>query len=285
MTLSVPPARAVDLRVEPVDDVLDRVERSFQMRVDRKTVVRKRRSVGGKTDRGTWVRVERRDFARIGAQGWNGPEAAAVLRGVSMPEWHAGLAWRDQDDPVMWRADEMELITAPPVGHALLIDDPGLPDGWWAALNTSLDSLATQHTPRIATPDTESATQELVTRTIRRAVPEITDTTVDEWAPAHADLTWANVTGPEFCVIDWEDWGMAPRGLDAATLWGNSLAVPELAERVWRERRLDLESRSGRLMALFFCAKVVGPHAHEADPRLAAAREETARLVAELQTS
>ncbi|MGW7298630.1 hypothetical protein [Streptomyces sp. NPDC054829] len=284
MTLSSPGARAVDLRVEPVDDVLEHVERSLQMQLLRATVVCKRRSVGARTDRGTWVRVERRSFDRIGAQGWNGTEAAAVLHGVSMPKWYAGLAWRERDEPVMWRADEMVLVTAPPVGQAaLVIEDPQLSDGWWAAFNASLDALAAQRTHRLATPDTETATQELVTGTIRAVFPEV-DATVDEWTPAHADLTWANVTGPEFCIIDWEDWGMAPRGLDAATLWGNSLAVPALAQRVWAERRPDLESRSGRLMALFFCAKVVGPHAHPQDPRLEPAREEAARLIAELHS-
>ncbi|MEW2253109.1 hypothetical protein AB0907_38020 [Streptomyces sp. NPDC006975] len=284
MTLSSPGARAVDLRVEPVDDVLEHVERSLQMQLLRDTVVRKRRSVGARTDRGTWVRAERRSFDRIGAQGWNGTEAAAVLHGVSMPKWYAGLAWRERDEPVMWRADEMVLVTAPPVGQAaLVIEDPQLSDGWWAALNASLDALAAQRTHRIATPDTETATQELVTGTIRAVFPEV-DATVDEWTPAHADLTWANVTGPEFCILDWEDWGMAPRGLDAATLWGNSLAVPALAQRVWAERRPDLESRSGRLMALFFCAKVVGPHAHPQDPRLEPARKEAARLIAELHS-
>ncbi|MEH0515339.1 MULTISPECIES: hypothetical protein [Streptomyces] len=284
MTLSSPGARAVDLRVEPVDDVLEHVERSLQMQLLRDTVVCKRRSVGARTDRGTWVRVERRSFDRIGAQGWNGTEAAAVLHGVSMPKWYAGLAWRERDEPVMWRADEMVLVTAPPVGQAaLVIEDPQLSDGWWAALNASLDALAAQRTHRLATPDTETATQELVTGTIRAVFPEV-DATVDEWTPAHADLTWANVTGPEFCIIDWEDWGMAPRGLDAVTLWGNSLAVPALAQRVWAERRPDLESRSGRLMALFFCAKVVGPHAHPQDPRLEPAREEAARLIAELHS-
>ncbi|MEU9590784.1 hypothetical protein AB0D84_13795 [Streptomyces sp. NPDC048193] len=284
MTLSSPGARAVDLRVEPVDDVLEHVERSLQMQLLRDTVVCKRRSVGARTDRGTWVRVERRSFDRIGAQGWNGTEAAAVLHGVSMPKWYAGLAWRERDEPVMWRADEMVLVTAPPVGQAaLVIEDPQLSDGWWAALNASLDALAAQRTHRLATPDTETATQELVTGTIRAVFPEV-DATVDEWTPAHADLTWANVTGPEFCIIDWEDWGMVPRGLDAATLWGNSLAVPALAQRVWAERRPDLESRSGRLMALFFCAKVVGPHAHPQDPRLEPARKEAARLIAELHS-
>ena len=36
---------------------------------------------------------------------------------------------------------------------------------------------------------------------------------------------------------------MAPRGWDAATLWGNSLAVPALAERVQREYQAALDSR------------------------------------------
>ncbi|WP_236569269.1 hypothetical protein [Streptomyces sp. MBT58] len=94
--------------------------------------------------------------------------------------------------------------------------------------------------------------------TIRQVFPEVANLTVDEWASAHADLTWANVMGPQFCIIDWEDWGIAPRGLDAATLWGNALAIPALADRVWNERRRDLESRSGQLMALFALRKGTG---------------------------
>ncbi|MGW4629768.1 hypothetical protein [Streptomyces rubiginosohelvolus] len=286
MTWSVPSARAVDLRVEPVDDVLDRVERSLQLRVDRSTVIRKRRSVGGCTDRNTWVRVERRSLRRIAAQGSNGPEAAAALRNVAMPRWCAGLTWRDEREPVMWRADETEFVTGAPVGQAaLVVEDPRLADSWWAELNLSLDALTAQTTPRIATPDTESITQELVETTIRPTFREVPNLLVDEWTSAHGDLTWANVMGPEFCIIDWEDWGTAPRGLDAATLWGNALAVPTLADRVWAERRPDLESRSGRLMALFVCAKIVGPYAHEADPRLKPAREKATRLVGELQSS
>lgn len=260
------------------------MESALHTRLDRETVVRKRRTVGARTDRGTWVRIERRGFDRIGAQGWNGPESAAVLSGVAMPSWHAGFAWREPGEPVMWRADEMDLVDALPVGQgAVVIEDPRLPDAWWSALSASLDALAAQSAPRVATPDTASITQELVTAALGEVFPEVADTTVAEWRPAHADLTWANVTGPDFCMIDWEDWGMAPRGLDAATLWGNSLAVPALAERVWSERQPDMECRSGRLMALFFCAKVAGPHASPEDPRLEPARKEAARLVAELR--
>ncbi len=159
---------------------------------------------------------------------------------------------------------------------------PELPPGWWAQLNASLESLARQRTNRIATPDTETITQELVTRTIRQVFPRV-DATVREWCPAHADLNWANVTAPEFCVFDWEDWGMAPRGLDSATLWGASLAVPALADRVRSERSADFASRDGKLMTLFVAAKILGPYAHPEDPRLEGARALAEQVVKELQ--
>ena len=56
-----------------------------------------------------------------------------------------------------------------------------------------------------------------------------------EWVPAHADLNWADLTRLECWILDWEDHGLAPRGLDAATLWVSSLTVPPIAERVYRE--------------------------------------------------
>ncbi|MFK0016949.1 hypothetical protein [Streptomyces sp. NPDC091027] len=284
MADSLPVAARVDLRCQPVEDVLERVEGALHVRLDRQALVRKRRSLGGRTERGTWVRIERRGFERIGTQGWNGTEAAAVLQGVAMPEWYQGVAWREPGEPVMWRADELELIASPSVAKgALVLEDPGLPDAWWAELNASLDALGDQQTPRIATPDTVTITQQHVTQTLREVFPGTADTRIEQWVPAHADLTWANVMGPEFSLIDWEDWGMAPRGLDAATLWGNALAVPGLADRVHRERRADLESRDGKLMSLFFLSKIVGQYAYEEDPLLAPARREAQRLVAELR--
>ncbi|MFE9968814.1 hypothetical protein [Streptomyces sp. NPDC005525] len=275
--------RSVDLRKEPVEAVLDRVERSLGVRLDHETVVRKRRSVGARTGRGTWVRIERRGLDRIGVQGGDGTASAEALRGIAKPAWLIGVAWRDETEPVMWRVDETELLPGAPVGSAVVTEDPRLPEEWWAALNASLDALAAQHTNRIATPDTETLTQELVTETVHSVFPGV-DTAVAEWRPAHADFNWANMTAPVFCMFDWEDWGMAPCGLDAANLWGASLAVPALADRVRSERRADLESRDGKLMTLFVAAKILGPYADPDDPRLGAARETAERVVKELQT-
>ncbi|OPC76757.1 hypothetical protein B4N89_45590 [Embleya scabrispora] len=276
----------VDLRVAPVEHVLDLVEHGLRVRLDTDSVVRKRRSVGARTSRGTWVRIERRSLHRIDGQGWNGVESAAVLTGIAKPEWFAGMAWRETVTDAMWRVDETELVVASPVkAGGRLVVDPGLPDAWWSTLNASLDALAGQDTTRVATPDTVTVTPAVVTESIRATFGDGIDTTLTEWVPAHADLNWANVTGPQCWILDWEDWGLAPRGLDAATLWGNSLAVPDLAERVRRERHADLESRSGRLMALFFCAKVMGRSNDPTDPLVGPARRESVRLVGELRLS
>jgi len=283
MTLSVSTGQAVDLRVQPVDEVIDRVERSLQVRLHPDTVVRKRRSAGARTDRDTWVRIERRLLDKISEQGWNGAESAARLEGIAQPEWHGCVVWRDADEPVMWRADETELLPEAPIGTAVLSVAPELPDEWWEALNASLDALAAQDTRRVATPDTVTITQALVTESIRSVFSGDFDTTIERWVPAHADLNWANMTAPAFSLFDWEDWGNAPLGLDSTSLWSSSLAVPALADRVRHERRSDFESRDGKLMTLFVCSKILGPYAHPEDPRLEPAQRVAEQVIEELQ--
>ncbi|MFJ1599924.1 hypothetical protein [Streptomyces sp. NPDC088261] len=283
MTHSGSTASAVDLRVEPVDELLERVERALRTRLDPDTVVRKRRSVGARTDRDTWVRVERRPLGKISEQGWNGTESAARLEGVARPAWQGCVVWRDPDEPVMWRADETDLLPGNPIGTAVLSEEPVLSEEWWRAFGASLDALTRNTTSRVATPDTVTITQAVVTESIRSAFPEEIDTTVERWGPAHADLNWANMSAPVFSLFDWEDWGNAPQGLDAATLWAASLAVPTLADRVRRERRHDFESRDGKLMTLFVCSKILGPHAHPEDPRIDPARRMSRQFTADLQ--
>ncbi|WP_245761260.1 phosphotransferase [Saccharopolyspora shandongensis] len=82
------------------------------------------------------------------------------------------------------------------------------------------------------------------------------DTTVDEWATAHTDLHWDNLS-LEGHIIDWEDWGVALRGHDAATLWQSALPDPQLAARVQHEFAADLETRSGKLAQLLQCANAI----------------------------
>lgn len=184
----------------------------------------------------------------------------------------------------MWRADETGLLPGTPVGNAVLGEAPVLPEEWWEALNASLDALAAQQTMRVATPDTVTITQALVTDSIRGVFSDDFDTTVERWVPAHADLNWANMTAPTFSLFDWEDWGSAPLGLDSSSLWASSLAIPALADRVRHERQSDFASRDGKVMTLFACSKILGPYAHPEDPRLEPARRMAERVVEELQT-
>jgi hypothetical protein len=58
--------------------------------------------------------------------------------------------------------------------------------------------------------------------------------------------------------------------------------VPTLAERVYRERRADLETHSGKLMALFHCAKVLNDSGVSTDPVFELTALEAAKLVADL---
>lgn len=263
------PSHPRDLRTESVEEVLRRVETGLGVVLDRNSVARKRRSVGARTRRGTWVRVEVRSLAKIAAHGQagNGMEAANLLSGIAKPAWYAALCWHDADAVAVWRADEVELVADTPLTRHTL-RGAALSPQWWATLNASLTALGSQHTTRIATPDTEAITQTLVADEIERAFPGRVDTTLTgPWMPAHADLNWANLTWPGCWILDWEDHGMAPQGLDAANLWAGSLALGELAERVWQERRSDLETRSGRLMALFCCAKILNDSSIPAELR------------------
>jgi hypothetical protein len=60
-------------------------------------------------------------------------------------------------------------------------------------------------------------------------------------------------------LLDWEDWGLAPRGFDAAVLLVGSLAVPALYARIRREFAADLSGRDGLINILAATADVLTP--------------------------
>ncbi|WP_034270772.1 hypothetical protein [Actinospica robiniae] len=275
-----PAAQRLDLRKTDVPDVLARVKAALQAAVcdeGPETYVRKRRSIGFRTERNTWVRIECRGRERLDGQAW-GLESAAAIREVPIPTWHAGLSWLDTERDVMWRADETAYIDQAPIGRAS--NAPGLPPSWWAACNAALGELARHPTARNATPDLEPINAARVGAAITKVFPECAQVSLDEWTTAHADLNWANMTGPTLWILDWEDWGRAPRGLDAANLWAGSLALPAIAATIYELRRADLESPTGKLMRLFKCAELLA-WADEREPLYAPSRREAARLLAQ----
>ncbi|WP_433268958.1 phosphotransferase [Actinosynnema sp. CS-041913] len=272
-----------DLRKTPTDSMVSRVKKALDADVDSQSEVRKRRSLGYATTRGTWVRIEVKDLARMNGQGW-GLEDAVVLEGVAMPAWLQGVSWIDHDLGVMWRADETELITDTPIkAGGTLKQNPNLSESWWEAFRGSMQALAAHTTTRTATPHLHPVTQERITTTIHKLFPAV-DATVSEWRAAHADLAWANLTAPSCYFFDWEDWGIAPRGWDAANLWASSFAVPELAERVFEELQGDLNSRTGKLAQLYHCAEILSYPPGYADELVPLARENADRLLSDLRS-
>ena len=267
----------LDLRTVTLEDVLDRVEHALGVRLERAAAVHKRRTIGARTDRGTWVRVECRGDDRDTGQGW-GLEAARVARGVPAPRWFAGTSWFDEHQQVTWRADEIEHVDEQALGRAEAAVD--LPDSWWSALASAMDKISLCRTTRRATPGCEPITHERVVGAITKVFPSHSGFALDEWWPAHADLGWPNLTGPKLWILDWEDFGLAPRGLDAASLWAGSLTFPALAAQVFHRLRADLESQSGRVMRLFKCAELLA-WADEREPLYSPMRVEAEKLLAE----
>lgn len=268
-----------DLRKQDVDREIEKAEKAFGISFDRQTEMRKRRSVGFRTDRDTWVRIEQQPMARYIDRGNNGPERAMLLHGVAKPRWHQGFSWIDPSAERMWRADETDYVVARhviPWGH--LRTYPNVPDQWWADLNSSLDALVKHTTSRIA------VRQEVITATIGKVFPDV-DTAIDEWVTAHGDFYWQNLTAPEFCILDWEEWGLAPRGFDAASLWHDSFLVPGLSERVYDERRADLDSRSGLVSRLMRCARTIALPITESIGYLDLATMHAQNIVAQLSRS
>lgn len=184
--------------------MLHRVEASLQLIAKVDSLIRKRRSIGFRSDRGAWVRVECRGLERFDGQGW-GLEAAQILDGVPVLGWHAGISWLDPERRVMWRADETQFVEETPVGRA--VNAATLPDSWWAEFNAAMDRLAGHTTSRTATPDCEPITPERVECVIRKVFPDAPSLSIDERSTAHADLNWANMTGPKLWIFDWEDFG------------------------------------------------------------------------------
>ncbi|WP_200825682.1 hypothetical protein [Kibdelosporangium aridum] len=271
----------LDLRTLSNDEIITRVQTALALKFDLATQVSKRRSLGFRTTNDTWVRIEVRALDRIDGQGWNGVECAEVLESVSKPAWHQGIAWIDRNAGLAWRADETELVLDPPIKPGgILATHPKLSAEWWRIFNASLDALVAHHTTRRATPGMRPLTQDRVTAAIHQVFPDV-ETTVDEWATAHGDFAWANLTAPNCVILDWEDWGRAPRGYDAATLWSESFAVPGLAERIYMERRDDLDSHTGRLMRLYRCAVLIAA-GDRSGALLEPAKAHAAQLVSEL---
>jgi hypothetical protein len=107
-----------------------------------------------------------------------------------------------------------------------------------------------------------------VARLIGRRFGKSAPHTVDEWRTAHGDLQWSNLTAPDLMLLDWENWGAAPRGFDAATLLSHSFMDPALFRRIEAVFAEDLNTPSGVVARLFQYSRILDAiEAGARDPR------------------
>ncbi|WP_328436240.1 aminoglycoside phosphotransferase family protein [Streptomyces sp. NBC_00444] len=220
-----------------------------------------------------WLRLLSLPADKAGGKLWEGTErAATAFPGVRKPALHQlhdftgdGYAYRAELTAYI---DEPLLSANPVLRHEL-----ALTDTWFATIRTSLSAIADTSTDRTA------VRQEWITR----AIPEYTGhpaPEITEWTCAHGDFHAVNLTEGA-TVLDWEGWGRAPRGYDAAMLFAYAQLAPDTAARIRRELAALLDSAAGRAALLIVCAELLqsasrGDHP-DLVPKLRSLAEECAR--------
>ncbi|WP_112490997.1 phosphotransferase family protein [Streptomyces bacillaris] len=195
-----------------------------------------------------WLRVVHSPVEKANGKLWTGPEEAERLVGpqVPRPRLHLVREWAEGRDA--YRAELYDHVEGRAVSPTpVLTEAPGLSAAWWSGLRTALGRLSAVRTVRAA------VRQAYLDRAMPKYLaflPGPVPTVPPAWSTAHGDLHWANLTGPQLAILDWEGWGTAPAGHDAALLHAYSLAVPEAAQRVRKELSGTLASDAGRFAEL-----------------------------------
>ncbi|MEV6536965.1 hypothetical protein AB0M86_46720 [Streptomyces sp. NPDC051639] len=176
--------------------------------------------------RPVWLRLVAAPEAKASGKLWDGALDAQHALGDLGGHRPALLGVHDAfGDGMAYRAElsvrvEQAVLSADPILHQAL----GLPASWWEELAGTLEKLSGTGTGRVAVREAYMA----------RAIPEFVKMpapAVASWTTVHGDLHWANLTAP-LRILDWEAWGRAPQGFDAATLYAYSLLQPGVAHRV-----------------------------------------------------
>lgn len=223
-----------------------------------------------------WLRVM--SAPRPEGKIWEGPKLAeeTLSDDIPRPRLLADHSW--SADGVSFRAHLWERLQGHTVSDSpALASPPEVPEDWWVNLRTAVNAVGRATPPA----GREVMTQSFVHR-ITRFIPALegADLTVGAWRTAHGDLHWANLAAEPLAIIDWEGWGAAPAGYDAAVLLAYSLPVPSIAARIREMFASILLTPIGRLAQLVICAEII--QASERDDLHAHLRPYAEELAAEL---
>ncbi|MEV7783286.1 hypothetical protein [Kitasatospora sp. NPDC088351] len=193
-----------------------------------------------------WLRLVSAPADKAGGKLWEGPQEAERLMPPAVPRPHlrGRHTWTNGEHGYL--AELYDRVTVPTITahEPTLRKAPDLDDTWWDALSTALDAIVTVPSERVA------VRQEYLDRAMPQYLGMEIDTKAPAWTTAHGDLHWANLTGPTLTILDWEGWGIAPAGYDAALLYSYSLLVPTTAAEARRRLGHILDTAAGRFAEL-----------------------------------
>lgn len=198
-----------------------------------------------------WLRLLAAPSDKADGKLWTGTADAArsVPQAVHRPALYA--VHDTTDSTYAYRAELTGFVDSPICSpDPVLRQELVLSASWWSSLRTDLARLATVRADRVA------VRQEWIDRAVPRftgaPAPQIT-----EWVTAHGDLHFANLSADGPMILDWEGWGIAPYGYDAALLYVYSLFAPATAARVKHEFADLLDSPQGRAAQMIVATELL----------------------------
>lgn len=169
--------------------------------------------------------------------------AANEIHGVRKPAVKRWADWEDSGRRMRGELSTFVADVAISTGMTPTVE-PALSERWLADLDAALQALAVHPLPK------SGMDASYVNDGIRAFFGIEIDVAAVPWTTAHCDLHWGNLTAPRLAILDWEMWGKAPAGYDAATLLCSTLAYPHATESIRRTLKLFLDTPSGRVATL-----------------------------------
>jgi Phosphotransferase enzyme family len=200
-----------------------------------------------------WLRVQTAPLGKGNGRIWDGTLTASQLIPASVRRPKL-LAWHDWTQGLFdYRAELTEFADSPVCSSdPFLRGELDLPDEWWRSLRVSLTAISGVETDRVT----------LSQGYLDRALPTYLEapslpTVPARWATVHGDCHWANLTMDGPVLLDWEGWGLAPSGYDAALLATYSVFSPNTETRVRSELAAILDTPEGRFAELTVLAELI----------------------------
>ncbi|MFG2533383.1 phosphotransferase [Streptomyces sp. NPDC048516] len=133
--------------------------------------------------------------------------------------------------------------------------------------DTDVRAAARWRSQRPTLPDPETRREDRATSWRLRTHPVPTEI---DWATAHGDCHFANLTMSGPTLLDFEGFGLAPVGYDPALLYAYSLLAPQTAARIRAEFPIP-DSPAGHTALLVVAADLLqsasrGDHPELAEP-------------------